>query len=259
MKSLKITITVLSLTLPFSNILAQETNLPDSLSSISEDLKTDFKSMNYSEISSNASINTLQFFNKPVIDVESPICSSNSLKGVEQSSQTVQKNLMFSKPKFISMNYSNKIDMVTMDDKKDFFLNNRRHRYSSLWAFASLNYLYADLVGVMDKNKLVQYQTGVVEGVEITPQFLTVAAAFMQIPLANVFLPQLIKNERTLRWVQIASGTIMTLVQSGTLFVGKQAPYYVLFSAFEIAATTYITIDAIKWKAKSNKKKLIID
>ena len=139
------------------------------------------------------------------------------------------------------------------------FFKNRRNVYSSMWAFASLNYLYADLVGVMDKNKLVQYQTGVVEGVKITPEFLTVAAAFMQIPIANVFLPHLIKNEKTLRWVQIASGTIMTLVQSGTLFVGKPTPYYALFSAFEIAATTYITIDAIKWKAKSNKKKILVD
>ncbi len=75
----------------------------------------------------------------------------------------------------------------------------------------------------------------------------------MQIPIANVFLPHLIKNERTLRWVQIASGTIMTLVQSGTLFVGKPTPYYALLSAFEIAATTYITIDAIKWKPKTKQ------
>lgn len=129
-------------------------------------------------------------------------------------------------------------------------LKNKRNIYSSLWAFASLNYLYADLVGIMDKNKLLQYQTGVVEGLAITPEFLTVAAAFMQIPLANVFLPQLIKDEKTLRWVQIASGTVMTLVQAGTLFVGKPTPYYMLFSAFEIASTTYITVDAIRWKPK---------
>jgi hypothetical protein len=142
---------------------------------------------------------------------------------------------------------------------KKFFFDNRRNRYSSLWAFASLNYLYADLVGLMDKNKLVQYQTGIVEGVKITPQFLTVAAGFMQIPLANVFLPQVIKNERTLRWVQIASGTVMTLVQTGTLFVGKPAPYYTLFSVFEIAATTYITIDAIKWKTERKKPIITIN
>lgn len=135
------------------------------------------------------------------------------------------------------------------------FFRNRRNLYSSLWAFASLNYLYADLVGLMDKNKLLQYQTGVVDGVKITPEFLTMAAGFMQIPLANVFLPQVIKDERTLRWVQIASGAVMTLVQSGTLFVGKQAPYYILFSAFEIATTTFITIDAMKWKPNSAKRK----
>jgi hypothetical protein len=106
----------------------------------------------------------------------------------------------------------------------------------------------------MDKNILRQYQNGVVKGTEITPGFLTIAAGFMQIPLSNVFLPQVIKNERALRWVQIASGTVMTLVQASTLFVGKPTPYYVLFSAIEIGTTAYITIDALRWKAKGKVK-----
>lgn len=152
------------------------------------------------------------------------------------------------------MIYNQSSSLLRESDDKDFFLNNRRNRYSSLWAFASLNYVYADLVGLMDKNVLNQYQLGTVNGVNITPSFLTVAAGFMQVPLANVFLPQVIKNERTLRWVQIASGTIMTLVQSGTLFVGKPSPYYLLFSAIEIGTTAYITIDAIKWKPKKKIK-----
>lgn len=136
---------------------------------------------------------------------------------------------------------------------------NRRLKYSSLWAFAALNYLYADLVGLMDLNLLSQYQTGTVNGIEITPGFLTAAAAYMQIPLANVFLPHLIKNERALRWVQIISGSIATIAQGATLFVGKPAPYYVLFSAIEMVATSYITIDAIKWKTNKTKKKNPID
>ena len=131
----------------------------------------------------------------------------------------------------------------------------RRLKYSSLWAFTSLNYLYADLVGLMDLNLLSQYQTGVVNGVEITPIFLTAAAAYMQIPLANVFLPHVIKNDRALRIVQIISGSIATLAQGATLFVGKPAPYYVLFSIVEMGATAYITYDAIKWKTKKNPKK----
>ncbi len=133
--------------------------------------------------------------------------------------------------------------------------SNRRLKYSSLWAFTSLNYLYADLVGIMDINLLSQYQTGIVNGVEITPTFLTYAAAYMQIPLANVFLPHLIKNDKVLRWVQIISGSIATIVQGATLFVGKPAPYYILFSAIEMGATSFITFDAIKWKTKKGKNK----
>jgi len=137
---------------------------------------------------------------------------------------------------------------------ENFFENNRRNIYSSMWAFASLNYLYCDLVAFMDKETHNQYHTGTVGGMEMTPEFLTGAAIMMQISIANVFLPQLIKNEKTLRWVQIASGLSMTLIQSATLFVGKPTPYYATFSAFEIGATTFITINALKWKTYTKKQ-----
>ena len=137
------------------------------------------------------------------------------------------------------------------------FYKNKRTLYSGLWAYASLNYLYADLMGMMDSHMLNQYLTGEVEGLKMTPQFLTVAGAFMQIPLANVALPHLIKNDKMLKRVQIVSGTIMTLVQTSTLFIGKPSPYYALLSGFEIATTSFITIDAIRWKAKGKEKKAL--
>ncbi|MCA6364717.1 MAG: hypothetical protein IM638_16905 [Bacteroidetes bacterium] len=142
----------------------------------------------------------------------------------------------------------NEIQLGLRANETEPFIKNRRNIYSGLWAFATLNYLYADIAGLMDANMLAQYQSGTVGGMRITPGFLTAAACFMQVPIANVFLPQVIKNERTLRWVQIASGAFMTLAQSATLFMGKPSPYYAVFSAFEIAATAYITIDAIRWK-----------
>ena len=158
-------------------------------------------------------------------------------------------------------NYSNfkkqsdmKNNFLTKQD--DFFDRNRRFIYSSLWAFTCLNYLYCDLVGLMDKNILIQYQSGVVEGMRITPQFLTFSALYMQIPLANVFLPHVIKNERTLQWVQIISGLVTTLAQSASLFYGKPTSYYALLSAFEIGTTAFITIDTIKWKHNSKKMKI---
>lgn len=239
---LKITILGLSLALLCTNLSAQQANTSDSLVAILEIPELAVESTQ-SLVSLNPTSNNLTQFS-----------ATNKVKfGLSNSSLQSQRSLRLVQSDNGSFQKYN-LDLRLDDEKKSFFFDNRRNRYSSLWAFASLNYLYADLVGVMDKNKLVQYQTGVVNGVKITPEFLTVAAGFMQVSLANVFLPQVIKNERTLRWVQIASGAIMTLVQSGTLFVGKPTPYYVLFSAIEIGTTAYITLDAIKWKAKKKNK-----
>jgi Family of unknown function (DUF6326) len=43
-----------------------------------------------------------------------------------------------------------------------------------LWIFASLNYLYCDVVSLMDSNLLRQYLTGTVNGLEIDRGFLSV-------------------------------------------------------------------------------------
>lgn len=124
----------------------------------------------------------------------------------------------------------------------------RRLVYSGLWTFASINYLYCDLAGFMDKDMHEEYHNGEVNGVEMTPGLIAASAAMMQVAIANVFLPHVIKNDKTLRWVQIASGAFMTLVQTATLFVGEPSSYYMVFSGVEIAATTFITLNALKWK-----------
>jgi len=174
------------------------------------------------------------------------MCGYDSIQPYEQLNTLTECTHCEPSENRLSLNYQ----QLQSTQKNSTMISNRRLKYSSLWVFVSLNYLYADLVGIMDINLLSQYQTGVVNGVEITPAFLTVAAAYMQIPLSNVFLPHVIKNENTLRWVQIISGSIATVVQGATLFVGEPAPYYVLFTAIEMAATAYITIDSIKWKTQ---------
>jgi|GEM_PF-5890305 len=171
---------------------------------------------------------------------------------------TAQSFLEKSNRTQVALNSHYQIDQNTSKMKASFFNSewynkNRRNIYSSIWTYASLNYLYCDLAAFMDANMHKQYHTGTVDGFEMTPGFIATSAAMMQIALTNVFLPQVIKNDRTLRWVQIASGTIMTVVQSATLFAGKPTPYYAVFSGLEIAATAYITIDALRWKPKKTK------
>lgn len=165
------------------------------------------------------------------------------------------KNYMFTKPCELTNNstlyfHQNSSKMKSSFFQSDWYNKNRRNIYSSIWAYASLNYLYCDLAAFMDADMHNQYHTGTVDGFKMTPGFIAASAAMMQIALTNVFLPQLIKNDKVLRWVQIASGTLMTVIQSATLFAGTPTSYYTVFSGLEIAATAYITLDAIKWKLK---------
>ncbi len=208
--------------------------------------------MKFTADSSEFNVDKIKLNRQLSVNIEKWTINTSSLKYKIENKISEPQNLLF-KTKFENPLYSsllkNKYSNLSLEEKKPLF-KNRRNLYSSMWAFASLNYIYADLISLMDKNILSQYQTGVVNNINITPNFLATAAVFMQVPLANVFLPQLIKNERTLRLVQIASGALMTIIQSSTLFVGKPSPHYAVFSAFEIAATTFITINAIKWKLK---------
>lgn len=253
MTTLKTTVFGLGLTLLCNPIYAQEADTKDSLLTLTTPYSstTDYRPESLVQAEIDTGRVLLSYAIQPdstAIQPDSAETSGENLLHGSLLNDTLHQRSL-SNP-FIYARPDYKIDLKLKNGESDFFLNNRRNRYSALWAFTSLNYLYADLVGLMDKNILNQYQNGVVDGTKITPGFLTVAAGFMQIPLANVFLPQVIRNEKTLRWVQIASGTLMTLVQSGTLFMGKPAPHYVLFSTVEIGTTAYITIDTIKWKTK---------
>src|SRR5258706_4538425 len=45
-----------------------------------------------------------------------------------------------------------------------------RTSLSTLWIFVMLNYLYCDIVSLMDSELLKQYLTGNVDGLDLTPQ-----------------------------------------------------------------------------------------
>lgn len=122
----------------------------------------------------------------------------------------------------------------------------RTQLLSALWVFAVLNYLYCDVVSLMDSHLLGQFLAGQVEGMEINQGFLLAASVLMEISISMVLLSLLLPH-RFNRWANIAAGTIMTLVQAGTL-IGSPTPYYVFFSAIEIATTMSVIWLAWSWK-----------
>ncbi|WP_091434278.1 DUF6326 family protein [Flavobacterium degerlachei] len=118
---------------------------------------------------------------------------------------------------------------------------------STLWIFVTLNYLYCDIMGLMDVTLLKQYLTGNVGGMAINENFLLGAAIFIEIPIIMVLLSRILRNKVN-SYANIIAGTIMTLVQTSTLLVGSPTKYYVFCSTIEIAATLFIIWYAWKWK-----------
>lgn len=122
-----------------------------------------------------------------------------------------------------------------------------KSKLSTLWIFAALNYLYCDVVGLMDRGLLRQFLAGEVDGIPLTQGFLLGAAILVEIPIALVLLSRFL-TYRANRWANIAAGSVMTVVQFSTLFFGTSTIYYVFFSIIEIATTVLIVWFAWNWR-----------
>lgn len=130
-----------------------------------------------------------------------------------------------------------------MDTNK--ITKNKKAMLSALWVFATLNYLYCDVLGLMDSELLNQYLIGEVNGMTIDQNFLLAGAILMEIPIAMVLLSLILKHKAN-RWTNIIAGSIKTIVMIMTMFVGPTL-YYMFFGTIEIATTIFIVWYAWNW------------
>ncbi len=127
-------------------------------------------------------------------------------------------------------------------------MDSMKARLSTLWIFAVLNYLYCDVMSLMDPGLLKQYMAGNIGGVHITQGFLLAAAILMEISISMVLLSRVLKFGVN-RWANIIAGAITTAVQVSSLFFGSPPTlYYLFFSIIEIACTSFIVWYAWKWR-----------
>ena len=134
-----------------------------------------------------------------------------------------------------------------MKTNKQTAVMDRNVLLSTLWIFAVLNYLYCDVITLMDADVLKQLLTGTVGGMEMTQGFLLGAGILMEISISMVLLSRVLPYSAN-RWANIIAGTITTVVQVLTLFVGSSPTmYYIFFSIIEIATTALIVWLAWKW------------
>jgi hypothetical protein len=122
-----------------------------------------------------------------------------------------------------------------------------RARLSALWLLATLNYLYCDVLGLMDPTLLRQYFAGAVNGIAMTQGFLLGAAVLIEIPMGMVALSLFLPDGLN-RWANIAAGLLMTIVQLSTLFLTPPEGYYIFCSLIEVTCTALIIWFAWTWK-----------
>lgn len=130
-------------------------------------------------------------------------------------------------------------------------MNDRKMILSTLWIFVTLNYLYCDVIAVMDPVILNQLLTGNVGSLHIDRNFLLAAGILMEIPIGMVILSRIL-NYKANRLANIIAGSIKTIVMIITMFIGTPASYYIFFGTIEIATTVFIVWYAWQWRESAN-------
>ncbi len=119
---------------------------------------------------------------------------------------------------------------------------------SSLWIWITANYIYCDALTNMESVVLKDLLTGSLAGMAITESFLLMAGLLMEIPFVMIVLSRILPF-RANRWANIIAGTIMIMVQAGTIGIGSPPTlHYIFFSIIEITGNALIVLCAVKWR-----------
>lgn len=124
-------------------------------------------------------------------------------------------------------------------------MESMKAKLSTLWIFIMFNMVFADIFSFMYPGFLEQIVSGSVEGTEITPGFLLIAAVLTEIPIAMVFLSRLLKYGAN-RWVNIIVGVITILWVIGG---GSTTPHYIFFASVELVCSLIIIWLAWTWSS----------
>jgi hypothetical protein len=121
-------------------------------------------------------------------------------------------------------------------------LKDRKAFLSTLWIFAVLNYLYADVFS-LNFNPILQPDVKV----DITQAAALGFAVLMETAIAMVLLSRVLKYAAN-RWANIIVGVIQTALVSWSLSVATPTLFYAFFAAIEIACTLFIIWYAWMWR-----------
>jgi hypothetical protein len=110
--------------------------------------------------------------------------------------------------------------------------------FQTMWTFATLNYVYADVVTLFDKSVTTTLSQTALLG----------AAVLVETAIAMVLLSRVLSYKAN-RLANIIVGAINTVAVLASLLIATPALYYLFFGVIEIATTVSIIWFALKWKA----------
>ena len=120
---------------------------------------------------------------------------------------------------------------------------------STLWLFATVNYMFCDIFTLFHSESLKQLMSGEMGGMIISQTFLLGFAILMEIVMGMIVLSRFLPYKSN-RILNIIIGLIMTFVQGSTLFTADNTLHYIFFSIVEISTTIFIVYYAWNWKEK---------
>ena len=134
----------------------------------------------------------------------------------------------------------------------------RRVALSTLWIFAVLNYIYADVYTlffnpVLQPEVTRRFAEGYAGDIQITQEFVLVTAILMESAIAMVLLSRFLPY-RANRWANILVGGLHTLFVAWSLLGETPNGFYLMFAAIEVACTLFIVWYAWQWHAAANPK-----
>ncbi len=126
-----------------------------------------------------------------------------------------------------------------------------KSRLSALWTFVLVNMLFADIFSFMVPGALQKIATGVVDGVQLTPGFLLLAAVLTEIPMAMIILSRLL-SYRANRWANMLGGVFTSLWVVG---LGSATPHYIFIASVEVICSGCIVWLAWLWRAPEGQQR----
>ena len=125
--------------------------------------------------------------------------------------------------------------------EKTHVTKDRRAILSTLWIFAVLNYLYADVFSMFFDANALDVTLGFGDG------FVLAFSVLMETAIVMVLLSRVLRH-RVNRWANIVAGVVHTVAVAVSTFVGTPAPFYAFFAIIEIACTLFIIWYAWTWR-----------